>query len=242
MDTARWKTFYEQICLDLDLDPEMDRQATEYLSMLTEERELTSPEKLDDIIRGKRVRIFGRGPTLADDIKKGGFDEDVILAADGATSDLLEADIQPHIIVTDLDGGVEDQVKANADGALVVLHAHGDNMDLLKTWVPKFTGDIILTTQTDPTERIHNFGGFTDGDRGAYLADHFGADSISLVAFNFLDPTRKRKRRPAGEGEAEPEAEEEDDAEAERKFRKLTWANVLIGMLDHPHISFFDLE
>ena len=43
-------------------------------------------------------------------------------------------------------------------------------------------------------------------------------------------------------GDAEPEPEEEEDPDAERKFRKLTWANVLIGMLDHPHISFFDLE
>jgi uncharacterized Rossmann fold enzyme len=100
----------------------------------------------------------------------------------------------------------------------------------------------LLTTQTAPAERLHNFGGFTDGDRAAYLADHFGADSISLVAFNFHDPTRKKRRRREGEAEEEPEPEEELDEETKRKLRKLTWANVLIGMLDHPRISFFDLE
>jgi len=122
----------------------------------------------------------------------------------------------------------------------VVIHGHGDNMDALKEWVPKFEGELLCTTQTDPVERVHNFGGFTDGDRGAYIADHFGADSISLVAFNFAEPMKKRRHKREEEEEAEPE--EEEDEETKRKLRKLTWANVLIGMLEHPKITFFDLE
>jgi hypothetical protein len=38
---------------------------------------------------------------------------------------------------------------------------------------------------------IYNFGGFTDGDRAAYLADQVGARSITLTGFDFLHPTGK---------------------------------------------------
>lgn len=242
MERNRWKSLYEQLALDLELDTEMDIQSAEYLSMLTEDRELSPPEILEDIIRGKTVRVFGGGPTLLEDLKEGNFKDDVLIAADGATSAILEAELKPHIIVTDLDGNVEDQIKANADGSVVVIHAHGDNMDLLKELVPKFTGKMICTTQTDPREGVHNWGGFTDGDRAVYMADNFGAESITMVAFNFNEPARKKRRRPGDDTPVEEEPVVEEDEDTKRKLRKLTWANVLIGMLDHPDLKFYDME
>jgi uncharacterized Rossmann fold enzyme len=36
-----------------------------------------------------------------------------------------------------------------------------------------------------PVENVHNFGGFTDGDRCVFLAEEFGAKKIVLVGMEF---------------------------------------------------------
>ena len=41
------------------------------------------------------------------------------------------------------------------------------------------------TTQTKPIGKIHNFGGFTDGDRCVFLANHFKAKKIILLGMDF---------------------------------------------------------
>ena len=43
----------------------------------------------------------------------------------------------------------------------------------------------IGTTQTNPFNKIQNFGGFTDGDRGVFLASHFDAKKIILFGMDF---------------------------------------------------------
>ena len=43
----------------------------------------------------------------------------------------------------------------------------------------------IGTTQSNPFDKIQNFGGFTDGDRGVFLASHFGAKKIILFGMDF---------------------------------------------------------
>jgi len=43
----------------------------------------------------------------------------------------------------------------------------------------------VGTTQTNPFNKIQNFGGFTDGDRGVFLASHFGAKKIILFGMDF---------------------------------------------------------
>ena len=43
----------------------------------------------------------------------------------------------------------------------------------------------IGTTQTEPFNKIQNFGGFTDGDRGVFLASHFKAKRIILFGMDF---------------------------------------------------------
>jgi len=119
-----------------------------------------------------------------------------IVAADGATSVLLGEGMLPAVIVSDLDGNVEDIVRASQAGSVVVVHAHGDNMDKIGEQVPRLVR-VVGTTQSRPIEGVHNFGGFTDGDRCVFLARHFGAAEVRLVGFDFDDPTvtpRKRKK------------------------------------------------
>jgi uncharacterized Rossmann fold enzyme len=43
----------------------------------------------------------------------------------------------------------------------------------------------IGTTQTEPFNKIQNFGGFTDGDRGVFLASYFDAKKIILFGMDF---------------------------------------------------------
>ena len=72
----------------------------------------------------------------------------------------------------------------------MVVHAHGDNTTMLKRLVPKFK-KVVGSTQVMPVENVHNFGGFTDGDRGVFLAEEFGAKKIVLVGMDFGDSIGK---------------------------------------------------
>jgi uncharacterized Rossmann fold enzyme len=130
----------------------------------------------------------------------------------------------PDIIVTDLDGNVTDQIKANLHGSVVIIHAHGDNIDKIRKYIPEFKEKLVGTTQTDPTpfENLHNFGGFTDGDRAVILADHFHAKKITLIGFDFGDKIGQYSF-----------AEKKD---IELKFRKLSWCRILIGSVDEKKI------
>lgn len=78
---------------------------------------------------------------------------------------MMEAGFAPHILVTDLDGDIEPQIRASADGAVTLILAHGDNTDLVRTYAPMFKGKVVLTTQNRPRGNVLCFGGFTDGDR-----------------------------------------------------------------------------
>jgi len=69
-----------------------------------------------------------------------------------------------------------------------VIHAHGDNMPLIRHWTQKFTGPVVGTAQSRPIPPLHNFGGFTDGDRAVYAADHLGAARIIIIGFDLDDP------------------------------------------------------
>ena len=141
------------------------------------------------MICDKEVIVFGAGPSLENsiEINKQKFENKIKISADGATTALLEKNIHPDIIVTDLDGKVSDQIKANSKGSILVIHAHGDNINRIQRYIHEFKLNIIGTTQTDPKlyKNVYNFGGFTDGDRAVYISDHFNAKKINLVGFDF---------------------------------------------------------
>jgi hypothetical protein len=51
--------------------------------------------------------------------------------------------------------------------------------------IVKYFKNCIGTTQSKPFSKIQNFGGFTDGDRGVFLANHFEAKRIILFGMDF---------------------------------------------------------
>ncbi len=146
-----------------------------------------NPKVLQKKIKGKNVIVIGAGPSLEDEkalkfIKKN--KKFVKIVADGATQFLIENKVKPDIVVTDLDGNPAALQKAEKNGAIMVVHAHGDNATMLKKLVPKFK-NVVGSTQVMPVENVHNFGGFTDGDRSVFLAEEFGAKKIVLVGMDF---------------------------------------------------------
>ena len=130
---------------------------------------------------------------------------------------LTLADFSGEEILGFLD--LSDQLRANSEGSIVIAHAHGDNINSVKKYVPEFKGPIVGSTQIDPKpyENIQNFGGFTDGDRAVYLADHFQAKRIYLVGFDFEGIVGKYSF---------PE-----NKDYKLKLEKLNWCKYLIELL-----------
>lgn len=159
------------------------------------------------------------GREIDDEVTKG-----FVVAADGATSTLLSRGILPDVIVTDLDGDVDDQVKANKEGSVVFVHAHGDNMDAIRKHVLRFDGMTVCTCQCPPTEGVYNFGGFTDGDRAACIVASLGVRSIRLVGFDFESPSAKRGRSRVV------------------KARKLLWAKRIMTLLVEEGVRLEQLQ
>jgi len=184
-----WKIIYKKIAKDLNFKDENDLFAADILNNLLFDNKQVSIKDLKKIIENKEIIVFGACYSIEKVImlhKRKLFNK-IKITADGATSALLENNILPDIIVTDLDGKINDQKKANTEGSIVVVHAHGDNIQKIKNHLSDFKGKIIGTTQIDskPFENLYNFGGFTDGDRAVFLADYFNAKKIYLVGFDF---------------------------------------------------------
>jgi len=201
VDMGWWLPVYERILSDFGFEREADERAARLLHTLVSEANNGAPiERLRDLIEKKRALVCGKASRLASDLKRAKeermLDDSVLIAADGATSVLLSFGIVPHIIVSDLDGDMRDIIAANRRGSLVVVHAHGDNIPLLREYVPRLK-DVIPTTQCTPFDGVYNFGGFTDGDRCVFLAGAFGASRVVLLGFDFYDASKgpiKRKK------------------------------------------------
>jgi len=191
MNFNEWAPVYEAILNDFGFSQAEDEHSAQLLSDLLEEKgdSVLPLEKLQSTIKDKEVIVCGKAPRLSKDVVKLQTKrEKVIVAADGATTILLSHGITPHIIVSDLDGIIDDIIEANKRCAIIIVHAHGDNIAKLKKYVPQLT-KIIGTTQSRPLSNVFNFGGFTDGDRAVYLAKHLGAKKISIIGFDFEDAT-----------------------------------------------------
>lgn len=187
----RWEPIYKEIIEDLGYDEESDRDAATILSESL--RNPISLDKLREAIEGEDVIVCGNAPSLHEEIRKEDI-ESTYIAADGATSILLYNGIIPRVIVTDLDGTIGDILYADKLGSIVVVHAHGDNIDMLRKVVP-LLHNIIGTTQTKPFDDIYNFGGFTDGDRCVFIAKTFDVNSIKLIGFDYLDATEEKRKK-----------------------------------------------
>ncbi|MGM0770157.1 MAG: 6-hydroxymethylpterin diphosphokinase MptE-like protein [Halobacteriota archaeon] len=196
MDFKKWEPIYEKILEDFGFSREDDENSAILLSHLLIGHNTIRTSTLEEMISEKDVLVCGNAPKLEIDLREVNIDDYMIIAADGATAHLIDNGIVPHIIVTDLDGDVEKEIEANQQGSIMVVHAHGDNTDKLLKYVPQMK-NIIGTTQAAPFANIHNFGGFTDGDRCVFLSYEFYAKSITLVGFDFNDrnvtPMKEKK-------------------------------------------------
>ena len=141
---------------------------------------------LKKVVLGRDCIVFGAGPSLDADLKRlerAGFLNGVLIAADGATSAVIRYR-NPDIVATDLDGEVEPQLAAWHQGAWLVVHGHGDNLERVKQVVPNLRTRVIGTVQTQAFGKLFNFGGFTDGDRAAFMAHELGASKIYLAGMD----------------------------------------------------------
>jgi uncharacterized Rossmann fold enzyme len=200
-----WEPAYAAILADFGYGRAGDERARDVLA------ELADPFDTERLrpIAGSRVAVAGAGPSLPDET---GIAEaaDYVIAASTAGDVLREAGVAVDLLVTDLDKTPETARDLTHEGVPVAAHAHGDNVPAVREWVPRFeSANVLPTTQAEPAGPVVNYGGFTDGDRGAFLADAFGAGTLVFPGWDFDDPS------------VGPE-----------KGRKLAWAERLLGWLE----------
>jgi uncharacterized Rossmann fold enzyme len=212
MNFETWEPKYMEILEDFGYSREHDEEAGRILSDMLGSGQISREALVEASmkVRNRTVVVCGNAPSLDAELNSllstCSRKRSVFIAADGATSILLEAGIVPEIIVTDLDGRMDDILKANRMGSLVVVHSHGDNIEKLQEFVPQLKR-VIGTTQSRPLPGLYNFGGFTDGDRAVFLARYLDALEIRLIGFDF-----------------------DDRSVTLRKHKKLGWARKLVKM------------
>ncbi|MCI4335429.1 MAG: DUF115 domain-containing protein [Thermoplasmata archaeon] len=216
MEYERWAPHYRRVAEDFGFAWEREQLSARVLeNLLRDESRLRTPERLEHAIRRRSAVVVGLAPNSPAPplhaLQSRG-EPPCLIAADGATDRCLDVGLVPDLIVTDLDGPIPAQVSANARGALVLAHAHGDNLDAIRRWLPEFPGSVGGSWAGPPRGGLVNYGGFTDGDRAAFLAVAMGATEVLLSGFDF-------------------EAVEETGPAGERKRRKLGWARSLLGLL-----------
>ena len=211
MDFAAWEPIYERILKDFGFDREGDEKAAMFLSSMLTVKNTVSLSELEAVISEKPVLACGNAPGLRAELSKIDLSAFVIIAADGASAAFMDMGRVPEVICTDLDGNsesdIEKEILACELGSIVLIHAHGDNLDKLEKYVPRIKR-FIATTQAEPFDKVYNFGGFSDGDRCVFVAQNFRAKSVRLAGFDFEDPCVNPIKK-----------------------KKLKWAKELIGML-----------
>ena len=212
-----WEPLYLKIVNEFGYSIAEDSRSASLLSgLLSEDQKVADVDSfMRNAIQSKKFIILG--PCQMDPygpgILKGKLESlgaSLVTVGEG-TKNALESGLPPYMIFTDLDGFPDLEIEANGKGTIAVVHAHGDNMARLKTWVPRFQGKVIPTCQCAPVPGVHNWGGFTDGDRAYCALRHFGASDVMLESFDFT--------KPCGSKHVDPET----------KKRKLEWAERIIS-------------
>jgi len=188
---SEWEPHYREILEYFGFSREDDEKAAALLASLCTRDDLPV---LDALTRGKDVTVCGNAPCLKNELCR---IQGVVFAADAAADVLFDHGIRPDAVFTDLDGATDNLFSMNRAGTVIVVHAHGDNIPLLKHWVPRFSGPVVATTQGTPLLHVHNFGGFTDGDRAVFAADALCARTATIIGFDLddknVDPLKRGK-------------------------------------------------
>ena len=177
-----WKKKYSDILKEFKYSEKKDNESAVILNLILKKSNVN--EKIVNLVKGKTVFVIGSGPSLSTAIPKlKNLKKSIKIAADSSVKILLENNIIPDIVITDLDGDEMALKKIAKTKSIFVVHAHGDNSEKME--LVKYFKNCIGTTQSKPFSKIQNFGGFTDGDRGVFLANHFEAKRIILFGMDF---------------------------------------------------------
>ncbi|MFD1569025.1 6-hydroxymethylpterin diphosphokinase MptE-like protein [Halorubrum laminariae] len=185
MNFETFEPVYETILADFGFGREADERARDIAAVRSSRFDL---DRLGDW-RGETVAVAGAAPCLTDEVAVA-RDADVVVAASTAADVLVDSGVDIDCMVTDLDKNPETAERLTREGTPVAAHAHGDNVPAVREWLPRFESAWTLaTTQAAPSGPVRNLGGFTDGDRAAFLADHVGAGRLVFLGWDFDDPS-----------------------------------------------------
>tara|TARA_B100001250_G_scaffold365534_1_gene346278 strand:+ start:40 stop:777 length:738 start_codon:yes stop_codon:yes gene_type:complete len=177
-----WKTKFNEIRKEFGYTETEDLVSAKKLNLLLKRK--NSKKEFENIIKGKTVFVIGAGPSLSKSLKHIRKSKNITkIVADGAVRALLEKNIRPDILVTDLDGDIESIKKIGKTKIPIIVHAHGNNSNRLE--IVKKLSNVTGTTQTREFGKLKNYGGFTDGDRCVFLAEYFNASKIVLIGMDF---------------------------------------------------------
>jgi uncharacterized Rossmann fold enzyme len=194
-----WKnwydTFYSSISTSLGYSKESDERSRDELSNLLRQKGIQAFDEqylsLRSHFKNRNCIIFGAGPSLHDDVMNlypvARKAKNLVIAADGATDTLLEAMIAPQVTVSDLDSCSEKSLLAQSQQRTLLVHAHGDNIELLRQIVPRLGKNLLGTTQVNPIENVRNIGGFMDGDRACYFATSLDPKIVVIAGMDFIE-------------------------------------------------------
>ena len=198
MEFGLWEKYYTEILEDFGFSRQKDEESAKLLDEILSTEGCLTLNDLSEIVGfSDKFIVFGAGPSVKEHVQmlKEEYDlkDYVLVAADGATTAMIEEKISPDIVATDLDGNIDDILLANLRGANIVIHAHGDNIDRIAS-LTSFFNNVLGTTQSQPVGNLYNFGGFTDGDRAIFLAVALGASQITLAGMDFGDVVTRYSR------------------------------------------------
>jgi uncharacterized Rossmann fold enzyme len=201
MNWSEWNKSYHQIMDKLGFDTEADTRSVQLLE--TYLTKFPSNKKNETLLKLKKIQntpviIVGAGPSLKKDFLicfRSPYSSKIlsncqIISVDGATTLFKQENLVPSIVVTDLDGDLASISWAIQNGALALIHAHGDNQQQINLFFHKYQNIIYKnnvwgTAQCEPGEFLFNFGGFTDGDRAIFITFHFQSPIVGLIGFDF---------------------------------------------------------
>ena len=186
LDLNAWMKFwYPWICNTLKISKESDEKALSTI-INTVEVKCLQEQIIKEELADKEVHVFGPAMKKA---ALENYQKSVIVSVEGITGAFLEKGFIPNVVVTDLDSNHELLAKAGQKGALLLIHIHGDNLELVKSFLQTYElNRVILTTQTMPRKWVKNYLGFTDGDRAAFFAKSMGVRRIHLHGFSLDGP------------------------------------------------------
>ena len=220
MEFGLWEKYYTEILDDFGFSRENDEESARLLDEILSVEGCLTLDDLGEIVGfSDKYIVFGAGPSLKEHIQllKEEYDlkDYVLVAADGATTALIEEKVVPDIVATDLDGKLDDILLANIRGANIIIHAHGDNIEKIAS-LSSF------------------FNNFTDGDRALFLAVALGASQIILAGMDFGDIVTKYSRPNL----------ERDTAEADDfKKKKLVYAEKFTQwIIDNENVEVINLK